>query len=90
MKANVAIAEDNQIVLLDPPLPPEPKHISHSWMAIADDDLIQLLDPLMSDNADHDLPSNVLTSRLNYLPPADLFHAHMVKACIKNIDLLEK
>ena len=89
-KANVAIAEDDQIILLNPSLPPEPECIGHSWMAIAEDNLIQLLDPPMSDDADHDLPSNAPTFRLNYLPPTDPFYAYMVKACIEDVDLSEK
>ena len=76
-KANIAIAEDDQIVLLDPSSPPVPERIGHSWMAIAEDDLIQLINVPTPENADHNLPLDDLSvSGLNHLPPADHLHAN--------------
>ena len=90
-KANVAIAEDDHITLLDPSSPPVPERIGHSWMAIAEDDLIQLLDSPIPDNVVHVSSPDVLPiSNLNSISPADHLHAHTAKARVKDVDLSEK
>ena len=89
-KANITIVKDDHITLLDPSSPLVPKHIGHSWMAIAEDDLIQLLDPSVP-NIDHEPSSNILPiSMLNSISPIDHLHAHMAKAHVKDVNLLEK
>jgi len=86
-KANVTIAEDDLITLIDPS---EDMRITGTFLAATEDDLIQLLDSL--------LPDDDISATYEYFPltdvdndiPLDVGHTHTARARVEDVDLLDK
>ena len=86
-KANVAIAKDNLITLIDPS---EDTCITSAFLAATKDDLIQLLNSPLSDDDISTAYIYFPLTDVNNDIPLDISYAHMAHARIEDVDLSDK